>query len=286
MCGFCMEAAMLQSMYQGIEMDYAEWDIQENPSLLAVLQRASTDNHGYSFLSLLLRILTERLLRPLTEQEFELTNAVFDKTKQTQIQTYLGKLDCRYPELKQILKNWFTAEPVAVSPSALQESNDLVQLLQARYFHQVQTSANDDCGMGDYCESDDKLQQFYGLWPLFYIATQILIHKAPSTSSLKALAFCQSEVRPTFYAEILWLQRSISRFVFLKGNDSSLLTQALPYLRYEQLFDLMLQSDQQNLQHLTTIWRSTPAIKQQFTTEQHAAFETAIDSLLHRANPI
>lgn len=48
MCGFCMEAGMLQSMYRGITMDFAEWDIQENPSLLAILQRVCTEDRRFS----------------------------------------------------------------------------------------------------------------------------------------------------------------------------------------------------------------------------------------------
>lgn len=112
-----------------------------------------------------------------------------------------------------------------------------------------------------------------------YLATQIIVIKAPAHPELKTLAFCQCEVMPTFYAEVLWLQRMITRCVFLAPDGLSMLEQALPYLRYEQVFDLALQSDQQSLTNLATLWRTNNHVKQLFSAEQFDALDSVLKSL-------
>lgn len=280
MCGFCMEAGMLQSMYRGITMDFAEWDIQENPSLLAILQRVRTEDHGYSSLSLILRILTERLQRQLTKEELELVHSVFSEDDKQRIQTFMDGLHFPYPALQQQLKDWSFAKQLIVSAQALDEAIDLLNLLQAGFFQQVQSSASDCCFTENGSKRcNNKRQQFYELWPFFYLATQLVISKAPAHPVLNTLAFCQCEVMPTFYAEVLWLQRIITRCVFMAPNGLSMLEQALSYLRYEQVFDLALQSDPQSVTNLATLWRTNNQVKQLFSAEQFDALDSVLTSL-------
>ncbi len=280
MCGFCMEAGMLQSMYRGITMDFAEWDIQENPSLLAILQRVCTEDHGYSSLSLILRILTERLQRQLTNEELTLIHSAFSEDDKARIQAFMDGLHFPYPALQQQLKDWFFAEQIIVSTQALDEATDLLNLLQAGFFQQVQSSASDCCFSDSRTKhSQNKGQQFYELWPFFYLATQLVISKAPAHPVLNTLAFCQCEVMPTFYAEVLWLQRIITRCVFMAPNGLSMLEQALSYLRYEQVFDLALQSDPQSVTNLATLWRTNNQVKQLFSAEQFEALDSVLTSL-------
>jgi hypothetical protein len=80
-----MEAGMLQSIYRGIVMDFAERDIQESPSLL-------------------LRILSERLKRQLTDQELQLIHTVFSETHKQHIQALIKEHDLPYPALQLLLK--------------------------------------------------------------------------------------------------------------------------------------------------------------------------------------
>jgi hypothetical protein len=280
MCGFCMEAGMLQSMYRGITMDFAEWDIQENPSLLAILQRVCTEDHGYSSLSLILRILTERLQRQLTNEELTLIHSAFSEDDKARIQAFMDGLHFPYPALQQQLKDWFFAEQIIVSTQALDEAIDLLNLLQEGFFQQVQSSASDCCFSDSRTKhSQNKGQQFYELWPFFYLATQLVISKAPAHPVLNTLAFCQCEVMPTFYAEVLWLQRIITRCVFMAPNGLSMLEQALSYLRYEQVFDLALQSDPQSVTNLATLWRTNNQVKQLFSAEQFDALDSVLTSL-------
>lgn len=280
MCGFCMEAGMLQSMYRGITMDFAEWDIQENPSLLAILQRVRTEDHGYSSLSLILRILTERLKRQLTNEELHLIHSAFSEDEKLCIKSFIDGLHFPYPALQQQLKDWSFAKQLIVSVQALDEAIDLLNLLQAGFFQQVQSSASDCCFSDSGTKhSQNKGQQFYELWPFFYLATQLVISKAPAHPVLNTLAFCQCEVMPTFYAEVLWLQRIITRCVFMAPNGLSMLEQALSYLRYEQVFDLALQSDPQSVTNLATLWRTNNQVKQLFSAEQFDALDSVLTSL-------
>ncbi|CAI3798230.1 hypothetical protein JAMGFMIE_02019 [Rheinheimera sp. MM224] len=280
MCGFCMEAGMLQSMYRGITMDFAEWDIQENPSLLAILERVRTEDHGYSSLSLILRILTERLQRQLTKEELKLIQSAFSEDDKQRIKVFMDGLHFPYPALQQQLKDWAFAEQHIASAQALDEAIDLLNLLQAGFFQQVNSSASDCCFTENGSKhSQNKRQQFHELWPFFYLATQLIISKAPAHPVLNTLAFCQCEVMPTFYAEVLWLQRIITRCVFLAPDDLSMLKPALPYLRYEQVFDLVLKSDRENLSNLATLLRTNHNLKQLFSAEQLGALNSVITSL-------
>lgn len=280
MCGFCMEAGMLQSMYRGITMDFAEWDIQENPSLLAILQRVCTEDHGYSSLSLILRILTERLQRQLTNEELTLIHSAFSEDDKARIQAFMDGLHFPYPALQQQLKDWFFAEQIIVSTQALDEAIDLLNLLQAGFFQQVQSSASDCCFSDSRTKhSQNKGQQFYELWPFFYLATQLVISKAPAHPVLNTLAFCQCEVMPTFYAEVLWLQRIITRCVFMAPDGLSMLEQALSYLRYEQVFDLTLKSGRENLTNLADLLHTNHNLKQLFSAEQFEALDSVLTSL-------
>lgn len=275
-----MEAGMLQSIYRGIVMDFAEWDIQESPSLLAILQRVHTENQGYSSLSLLLRILSERLKRQLTDQELQLIHTVFSEPQKQHIQALIEEHDLPYPALQLLLKGWASAEQLSISVAAQNEAIDLLNLLQVGFFQQYQHSADNCCFTANGSEnSENKRQQLYDLWPFLYLATQIVVIKAPAHPVLKTLAFCQCEVMPTFYAEVLWLQRMITRCVFLAPDGLSMLEQALPYLRYEQVFDLALQSDPQSLTNLATLWRSKNHVKQLFSAEQFDALDSVLKSL-------
>jgi hypothetical protein len=281
MCGFCMEAGMLQSIYRGITMDFAEWDIQENPSLLAILQRVRTEDHGYSSLSLILRILTERLQRQLTNEELQLIHSVFSEDDKQRIQAFMDGLHFPYPALQQQLKDWAFTKQIIVSAQALDEAIDLLNLLQAGFFQQVQSSASDCCCFTENGSkhSQNKGQQFYDLWPLFYLATQLVISKAPAHPVLITLAFCQCEVMPTFYAEVLWLQRMITRCIFLARNGLSMLEQALPYLRYEQMFNLVLKSDREHRSNLAALLHTNNSVKQLFSAEQIDALNSVVTSL-------
>jgi hypothetical protein len=280
MCGFCMEAGMLQSMYRGITMDFAEWDIQESPSLLAILQRVCTEDHGYSSLSLILRILTERLQRQLTNEELQLIRSAFSEDDKKRIQAFMDGLHFPYPALQQQLKDWAFAEQLIVSVQALDEAIDLLNLLQAGFFQQVNSSASGRCFTEHGSKrSNNKHQQFYDLWPFFYLATQLVISKAPAHPVLNTLAFCQCEVMPTFYAEVLWLQRIITRCVFLAPDGLPMFEQALPYLRYEQVFDLVLKSDRGNLANLATLLRPNHNLKQLFSPEQYEALNSVFTEL-------
>ncbi len=280
MCGFCMEAGMLQSMYRGIGMDFAEWDIQENPSLLAILQRVRTEDHGYSSLSLILRILSERLQRPLTNEELQLIRSVFSEDDKQRIKAFMDGLHFPYPALQQQLKDWDFAEQLIVSAQALEEAIDLLNLLQVGFFQQVQSSAS-DCYFTENGSkhSQNKSRQFYDLWPFFYLATQLVASKEPAHPVFNTLAFCQCEVMPTFYAEVLWLQRIITRCVFLAQDGLPMLEQAVPYLRYEQVFDLVLKSDRENRTNLATLWRTNSHVKQLFSAEQFDALDSVLKSL-------
>lgn len=283
MCGFCMEAGMLQSMYRGITMDFAEWDIQENPSLLAILQRVRTEDHGYSSLSLILRILTERLQRQLSNEELQLIHTAFSEDDKQRIKAFMDELHFPYPAIQQQLKDWAFAEQIIVSTEVLDEAIDLLNLLQAGFFQQVTSSASDCCFTENGIKrSKNKAQQFYELWPFFYLATQLVIRKAPAHPVLNTLAFCQCEVMPTFYAEALWLQRIITRSVFLAPEGLSMLEHALPYLRYEQVFDLVLKSDRENLVYLAPLWHTNHNLKQLFSNEQYDALNSVITSLLQQ----
>ncbi|RVT44840.1 hypothetical protein EMM73_15220 [Rheinheimera sediminis] len=271
---------MLQSMYRGITMDFAEWDIQENPSLLAILQRVRTEDHGYSSLSLILRILTERLQRQLTNEELQLIHSAFSEDDKQRIQAFMDGLHFPYQALQQQLKDWAFAEQLIVSVQALDEAIDLLHLLQAGFFQQVTISASDCCFSDNRSKhSKSKGQQFYELWPFFYLATQLVISKAQAHPVLKTLAFCQCEVMPTFYAEVLWLQRTITRCVFLAPDGLSMLEQALPYLRYEQVFYLVLKSGRENLANLAHLWRTNNSVKQLFSAEQIDALNSVVTSL-------
>ncbi|WP_264346748.1 hypothetical protein [Rheinheimera sp. MM224] len=271
---------MLQSMYRGITMDFAEWDIQENPSLLAILERVRTEDHGYSSLSLILRILTERLQRQLTKEELKLIQSAFSEDDKQRIKVFMDGLHFPYPALQQQLKDWAFAEQHIASAQALDEAIDLLNLLQAGFFQQVNSSASDCCFTENGSKhSQNKRQQFHELWPFFYLATQLIISKAPAHPVLNTLAFCQCEVMPTFYAEVLWLQRIITRCVFLAPDDLSMLKPALPYLRYEQVFDLVLKSDRENLSNLATLLRTNHNLKQLFSAEQLGALNSVITSL-------
>jgi hypothetical protein len=275
-----MEAGMLQSMYRGITMDFAEWDIQENPSLLAILYRVRKEDHGYSSLSLILRILTERLQRQLSNEELQLIHTAFSEDDKQRIQAFMDELHFPYPALQQQLKDWAFAEQIIVSTEAMNEAIDLLNLLQAGFFQQVTSSASDCCFTENGIKrSNNKAQQFYELWPFFYLATQLVIRKAPTHPVLNTLAFCQCEVMPTFYAEVLWLLRIITRCVFLAPDGLSMLEQALPYLRYEQVFDLVLKSGRENLTNLAHLWRTNNSVKQLFSAEQFDALNSVLTSL-------
>jgi hypothetical protein len=275
-----MEAGMLQSMYLGIVMDFAEWDIQENPSLLAILQRVRTEDHGYSSLSLILRILTERLQRQLTNEELQLIRSAFSEYDKQRIQAFMDGLHFPYPALQQQIKDWAFAEQLIVSPQVLEEAIDLLNLLQAGFFQQVNSSASDCCFAENGSKhSQNKRQQFYDLWPFFYMATQLVISKASAHPVLNTLAFSQCEVIPTFYAEVLWLQRTITRCVFLAPDGLPMLEQAVPYLRYEQVFDLLLKSGRENLANLAILLRTNPNLKLLFSAEQIDALNSVVTSL-------
>jgi len=77
MCGFCMEAGMLQSMYRGITMDFAEWDIQENPSLLAILQRVRTEDHASRCLKLMACFIPVYSLFPVQQFQCQPSSELF-----------------------------------------------------------------------------------------------------------------------------------------------------------------------------------------------------------------
>ncbi|MBY0420217.1 MAG: hypothetical protein K2W88_19375, partial [Pararheinheimera sp.] len=163
---------------------------------------------------------------------------------------------------------------------ALDEAIDLLNLLQAGFFQQVKSSTSDCCFTENGSKrSNNKRQQFYDLWPFFYLATQLAISKAPAHPVLNSLAFCQCEVMPTFYAEVLWLQRIINRFVFLAPDGLSMFEQALPYLRYEQLFDLVLKSDRESRTDLAHLWRTNNSVKQLFSSEQNDDLNSVLNSL-------
>ncbi|MBY0418396.1 MAG: hypothetical protein K2W88_10100 [Pararheinheimera sp.] len=271
---------MLQSMYRGITMDFAEWNIQESPSLLAILQRARTEDHGYSSLSLILRILTERLQRQLTNEELQLIHSAFSEDDKQRIKAFMDGLHFPYPALQQQLKDWSFAEQLIVSVQALDEAIDLLNLLQTGFFQQVTISASDCCFSDNRSKhSKNKGQQFYELWPFFYLATQLVISKAPAHPVLNTLAFCQCEVMPTFYAEVLWLQRIITRCAFLAPDGLPMLQQALPYLRYEQVFDLVQKCDRENLTNLATLLRTNHNLKLLFSAEQIDALNSVVTSL-------
>ncbi len=55
-----------------------------------------------------------------------------------------------YPALQQQLKDWFFAEQIIVSTQALDEAIDLLNLLQAGFFQQVQSSASDCCSTDEW----------------------------------------------------------------------------------------------------------------------------------------
>lgn len=59
----------------------------------------------------------------------------------------------------------------------------------------------------------------------------------------------------------------------------SMLEQALPYLRYEQVFDLTLKSGRENLTNLADLLHTNHNLKQLFSAEQFEALDSVLTSL-------